>query len=385
MLKFLRNKHHQKKSYINLAFAIISPFLMWGVNTSQKESKVPSTLGSIENKKISVKDYLSSYKAVQHAMVLMYGKKAAEASSLINYKGEAWDRLLLLDYAKQQNLKTADSEVVEWLMNNPNFQDQGQFDNNRYKYIVNKALNSNARDFEEEIRGLLTINKVIDKVRSDVHVTDAELSSLYSQENSERDLLYGVLSWESEKNNVTVTDDDIQKIYPLVKDRLTDKKTEKSLSVEEAKNELKNILLKQKAVEAAVSKLNGAKKKMQGNELEPLLKDLAIEARRYEKFKAGDVIPAIGDAQTLNKILAQLKEGEVSPAFAAANGAGIVKVLKNGTMDAKKFETEKEAFRKNIAQDKTSKLVDELLGKLRNKLKIDLETMKKLFTSEEQS
>ena len=474
MLKHLRNKRNKKAIYIMMAILIIPSFIIFGVNISQKEAKVSSTLGTIDNKKISVKDYLSSYKAVQHEMALMYGKKASESSSLINYKGEAWDRILLLDYAKQHNVKTADSEVVQWLMNQPIFQSHGQFDDKLYKLYVDNYLRLSARDFEEEIRGLLTINKVVDKLRTDVHASDEELKSLYLQENGEKDLLYGILSWESEKDSAAVTDKDIEQIYPIVKDKLTDparvkisylyiakeneeaikaifdekdvtlddlskkysipvketgyfskneaipeigliqillsssfslalgqesgwlrldqgaykikvldKKAEKPLSLEEAKEELKKIMIKQKATELAVSKLNESKKKIQNNDLESFLKGSSVEARHYEKFKSGVSIPELGDTQNLGKIISELKEGEISPAFAVTNGAAIVKVLKSGTVDDKKFEAEKEEFKKKVMQDMISKQVGELLGKLRNKLKIDLDTMKKIFASDE--
>src|SRR3989338_8741305 len=96
MLKFLRNKSHQKKIYIILAAAIIHPFLMWGVSTSQKDSRIPSTVGTIDNRQITLKEYLASYKAVQHQMAFSFGDKLREVSKKINVKGEAWDRLLLL-------------------------------------------------------------------------------------------------------------------------------------------------------------------------------------------------------------------------------------------------------------------------------------------------
>lgn len=473
MLKFLRNKHTQKKIYIILAIAIIPPFLMWGVSTSQKDAKIPSTLGMLDNKKVSLKDYLKSYKAVQHEMALMYGQKANSAAAMINYKGEAWDRLLLLHYAKQEKIKTADTEVVQWLMNQPIFQSRGQFDDKLYKLYVSNYLRSNARDFEEEVRDLLTIEKVVDKLRSNITVTDVELRTIYDQENSEKDIVYGLLPWESERDNFQVSDQDIQNIYPIVKDRLTepekvkisylfipkeamenlkavfdeksgmlealskkyslplketgffskndavpeiglskdilfasftlpinqesewfhldqgaykikvvDKKAERPLSLDEAKEELKKIILKQKALEAVVSKLNDAKKKVEGGDLEQTLKSLGLETKHIENFNKSDYIPEIGNSETAAKIISDLKEGEVSQAFPTPNGAGILKVVKTKGVDTKKFESEKEEFKKKILQEKSTDSMKELLGKLRNKLKIDLDTMKKIFSEE---
>ena len=182
MLKFLRNKHHQKKIYIILAVAIIPPFLLWGVTTSQKDSKVPPTVGVVENKKVSLREYLNSYKAVQHEMAFIYGDKIKEVAPMINTKGEAWDRILFLHYAKKEKIKTSDAEVVEWISRQPLFQNHGQFDANIYNLYVTHYLRSNARDFEEEIRGILTIEKIADKIRSTIMIKDKKLKDQKASE-----------------------------------------------------------------------------------------------------------------------------------------------------------------------------------------------------------
>lgn len=473
MLKFLRKKHNQKRIYIILAITIIPPFLFWGVITSQKDSKVPSTVGVIDNRKISLREYLNSYKAVQHEMAFMYGDKLKEAAAMINFKGEAWDRLLLLHYAKKQNIKTTDNEVVDWISQQPVFQSHGQFDTNVYKLYVTRYLRSNERDFEEEIRDILTIEKVSDQVRSNVDLKDSDLKNLYIDENAERDIVYGVVSWESEKENVKVDDNDVKNIYPIVKDKLTepekvkisylfvpkekidasksildekdlpmgslaskyslniketgyfskndavpdiglspevlfasfslpvdqesdwirvdngaykikvtDKKSERPLSLDEAKDSLKKIILKQKAIDAAVAKLNDLKKKMTGNDLEKFLKDNSIEAKHADKFKKGSYLPGVGPSQTVDETIIKLKEGEVSSAFATPDGAGILKIVKNWAIDEKKFEQEKEEFRKKMTAQKAQKQMKELIEKLRNQLKIDMDTMQKIFAEE---
>ena len=199
MLKFLRNKHHQKKIYIFLAVAIIPPFLMWGVTTSQKDSKIPSTIGVIENKKVSLREYLNSYRAVQHEMAFMYGERSKEVASTINIKGEAWDRILLLYQAKKEKIRTGDTEVVEWISRQPLFQSHGQFDANIYNLYVSRYLRSNARDFEEEIRNILTIEKIADKIRSHITIKDEELKTLYKQANNQKDFVYDDKKFEGEK------------------------------------------------------------------------------------------------------------------------------------------------------------------------------------------
>ena len=491
MLKFLRNKHTQKKIYIVLALLVIPSFFIFGINLSsptRKNAEIPSvgsvireikikkshTLGAIDNKKFSIEEYLNSYKAVKNEVALMYGQKSKDLESRINYKGEAWDRILLLYHAKQKNIRAADAEVVQWITSQPAFQNHGQFDDNIYKLYVNSYLHSSARVFEEEIRDFLTIQKIVDQMRSKVVVKDDELKTLYNQQNGQRDLLYGVLPWESQKSNIKVTDDDLKSIYPLVKDKLTDpervkisylfvplenkeplkaifdekdmtldalskkyslpvketgffskneavpeiglsqdvlfasfslplnqesdwfqldkgsykikvtdKKAERPLNLEEAKEELTKVLTKEKATQNAAVKINEARKKMQSSDLEPILKELGIEAKRAEKYKKGDYLPEMGPSENTEKVITQLKEGEVSEVFVTPNGAAILKIVKDSAIDDKKFEAEKETFKEKVLREKSSNEVRKLLDGLREKLKIDIETMKKLFASEE--
>src|SRR3989338_8035981 len=201
MLKALRNKSTQKKIYIGLAVMIIPGFLIWGVTFSMKEGESPSSaLGRIENRSFSLQDYLKSYKATQHQLELFYGDKAREVSRQINLKGQAWDRLLLLHYAKKEKLKTSDSEVVDWI--SKQFSLKGRFDEALYKRYVDVALRSNPREFEEEVRESLTISKISEKLKNRITLTEDDLKKAYDEAHGKKDIVYGFQSWEIHKDTV---------------------------------------------------------------------------------------------------------------------------------------------------------------------------------------
>ncbi len=181
MLKFLRKEKVRKRIFIILALVIIPPFLLWGVIANQKEGKKPSLLGRIEGQNISAREYLASYKAVQHQVALMYGEHAKELASSINYKAEAWDRLLLVRYAKKENIRVSDKEVVQWLLEQPLFSRKGEFDSKFYKLHTNNYLKTEPREFEEEIRQLLSIGKIQERLKSKIHLSDKELEKLYDK------------------------------------------------------------------------------------------------------------------------------------------------------------------------------------------------------------
>jgi len=190
-----------------LAIAIIPPFALWGVFMGRGEKS--SFLGTIENSKISVKQYLDSYKAVQHQAMFLYGPQFESIKSIINFKGEAWDRLLLLDYAKKEKIRASDQEVVDWLAGQPVFARHGYFDMDFYKRYVTSALRTSTRDFEEEIRQILVISKIRERLRSQIHFTDEELKNIYEKAHQPFD--EKKFSEEKESFRQTMTDEKIAK------------------------------------------------------------------------------------------------------------------------------------------------------------------------------
>ncbi|MGH7197410.1 MAG: SurA N-terminal domain-containing protein [Candidatus Omnitrophota bacterium] len=182
MIKFLRNKTVQKRIFLGLAILIIPAFTVWGVVLNKEEGRVPSTLGFIENQRVTLKDYLASYRAAQHEILFRYGDRAHEIAPLVNLKGEAWDRLLLVHHARREKVSVGDKEVVQWLTRQPIFQNKGKFDPNFYTLYVTNYLRISKRDFEEEIRQLLAIAKIGDKLREGIRISDEELKTLYAEE-----------------------------------------------------------------------------------------------------------------------------------------------------------------------------------------------------------
>jgi hypothetical protein len=185
MLKLLRNKKVQKRIYIGLAVMIIPAFVSWGVIVGNKETDVQTALALIGRKKISIQQYLKSYNAVQHELALRYGVAGKDMKQALNLKGEAWDRLLLLHYANENKIKTSDSEVVGWLTSQPVFFHRGRFDTQFYKLYIQSYLRMNSRDFEEEIRGLLTIDKIRGKIASGIILKEDEIKKLAVKKHQE--------------------------------------------------------------------------------------------------------------------------------------------------------------------------------------------------------
>ena len=105
MLKVLRNQKTKRNIFIGLAVVIIPPFLLWGTMFGKNDGSMPTgAIARYHGKTISIQDYLKSYKAAQHQLMLQFGKLYDQVGKMIDVKGEAFDRILLADYAKTHKI-----------------------------------------------------------------------------------------------------------------------------------------------------------------------------------------------------------------------------------------------------------------------------------------
>src|SRR3989338_5486854 len=104
MLHILRDRHVKKNIFIILTVALVASFGISLVVVSQDDKHVFASLAKLDGRNITTQEYLGSYRAVQNQLRWMYGDKLNEIAGRVNLKGEAWDRLLLLAYAKKERI-----------------------------------------------------------------------------------------------------------------------------------------------------------------------------------------------------------------------------------------------------------------------------------------
>jgi len=470
MLNFLRSKNTQKPIFIGLIVILISSFVVSLLLFNHEDRKTASEVGRIHGRAITVQDYLASYKAVDHQARIMYGQAFDQVRPYINFKGEAWDRLLLLSYAKGQGIRATDDEVIDWINQQPFLQNHGQFDERLYRMFVSQYLQEDARRFEEEVRQMLTIGKIQDRIESSLRPSDAEVKELYARRFAEREIQYVV--FQAPASGDTVPDEDLKKIYPLYektlrepakakiryvfipkekeagskaaladngavaaiaqkygltvtespffspnesipglglaaevieksfslkpgetsawistpsgfcKIELVEKQPSKALGFDDGKEQLKKIYLHQKSVEESLRGLENLSKDLKPADFEKFAADHKLELKSMT-FKPGAYIQGIGPSQSVEKALAQLKEGEISAPIPVPTGAALIKALKTSGVDEKKYAEQKEAFRKQVLHDKSQEAMDKLLDDLRKDLTPNFEALKQIFPEEE--
>jgi len=385
MLKLFREKKTQKIVMGFLAVITVLGFVLSGILIGEDDKKTAGSLAKFEKRNISVQEYLNSYRAVQRQANMMYGDKMKEMAGRVNFKSEAWDRLLLLEYAKKHNIRATNSEVVEWVTKQTGFQKDGKFDDTFYKMYIERGLRSTPREFEEETRQMLTIGKIQDNIKNGLNLTDDALKEMYKQEKTERDLVYGLVPSESFESQISVTDEEMQKVYDVIKDRLTDPETGKLLTLDEAKEEVKKKARAGTAGEMALKKLNEVKSMIKDPaEFENVLKAEGITVEKLEKYKKGTYPAGIWPSENLQNAVEKLGVGAVSDVFDVPKGAMIVKVTAVHDFDEKKFEEEKKDFKERMDDQKGREEMEKMLDELRGKLTLNVDLMKELFPADTQ-
>ena len=87
MLKVLRHKGTQKKIYVVLAVVVISGFAVSGLLISRDDKNASAALAMLGKRKVTVQEYLDSYRAVQRQASFMYGEKLNRSKTALILKG----------------------------------------------------------------------------------------------------------------------------------------------------------------------------------------------------------------------------------------------------------------------------------------------------------
>ena len=93
-----------------------------------------------------------------------------------------WNRLILIEEAKNAKLRISDEELARAIRSDPVFQFQGRFAPDRYRQVV-RAIGFTPRTYEAFLRDQLLAQRLVDDVWSAVSVTDADVREAFVEAN----------------------------------------------------------------------------------------------------------------------------------------------------------------------------------------------------------
>ncbi len=272
-------------------------FVGWGAYSyNQDKANSVATVGS---KEISVKDLQSAYSNLyNYYNQMLGGQLTKEKAKELRLEDVALNQLiqetLLLNYASDHGIIALDEEIVAKLHSIESFQQNGQFDKERYFQVL-KSIRTDARSFEKGIEKEI----IIDKLNSllNLPVTSIESKMLYASAFMEDKLKIKTVTVNPE--NINIDDQELKKFWQEHKNSYLSKK---SYEIEAITVKTDEIEVDEKSLQEYYNEHKGLFKG-EDDKILPFEKAKDKVAKRVKKKKAKTAI--------LKKYLA-LKNGKIT-------------------------------------------------------------------------
>jgi peptidyl-prolyl cis-trans isomerase D len=199
--------------------AIVLVFVFWGVGSFRDRDS--GRVASVNGDPIMVEEYNEAYNHLVEQIKQRYGNRLNdEMLKMLQVKKQALDQIiekrLLLTEAKRLNFIVSDEELSSSIKSIPAFQDNGNFDNRRYRAVL--AQNHlTPESFEAKQREFILMDKVRSLVSDSVKVSDAEVADAYQWKNAQIKIDY-VLFDPSLITDIGLSEDEIKAYFDAHKD-----------------------------------------------------------------------------------------------------------------------------------------------------------------------
>lgn len=218
MLKVLRNKKTAKKVWIVLAIIIIPAFTLWGFGSSSRSREENAPAGKIFGKNVSSQEFKKALAAARTAAILQFGDNFPKVEKYLNLESQAWERLILLQEAKNRKLDITDQEVVDTIQKAPYFQKKSVFDNKTYVEILRYVFSVQPRAFEEQMRQNLILAKLYNQITDGTKIEDNQVRQEWLKTNEELSIYYIAGLFTELAKKIKPGDKEISAFYDKNKD-----------------------------------------------------------------------------------------------------------------------------------------------------------------------
>jgi peptidyl-prolyl cis-trans isomerase D len=300
-------------------------------------------------------------------------------------------RELLIQAAKAQDLGVDPALISDLILDIEQFQTDGQFDEDRFRYAIRSQGYTSSSKFTEMLTDQFLVEQLSNGIINSSFVTDSELSALIALAEQKRSFDYARLALKPFKDEVALTDTQISDYY---QENLLQYMTERKLSVEYI--ELNSAMLLQdqevseeniqarfeqekqsaddsSSLRAAHILLGDASAELiaevqskidAGDDFAELAADYSEDIATAENggdlgFTTGDTFP-----ESFEDALAALEVGQVSAPVETVSGTHFVKLLEIEKTEFL-FEEQSERIAQELKQEAADSLMVEKLENLK--------------------
>ena len=198
------------------AFIIAMAFVVWGTKTGSSTSDSQNSVGMLDGKDVPPEEFRHAYFNSYLSMSLMFGRPLQVSATVDQaLKKMAWKRLIALRKAKDLGVPVTGDEVIAAIKEQPYFQVDGRFSQERYQAFVNTFL-SNLRisepQFEEHIREEILLSKLRYLLAQAVWVSPFYAGHLFHQLYDTFTVSYAALL-EEELGHMVTTSEEQARIF----------------------------------------------------------------------------------------------------------------------------------------------------------------------------
>lgn len=141
---------------------------------------------------------------------------------------------------------------------------------------------------------------------------------------------------------------------------------------EEAKDEVKENILKIKKKEKALEKMKEIRAQLTNNNMEELAEKYRLEYRITEKHKRGQYLSIIGENAEIDKLVFSLPLREISQPAEFHNGYVLIRVLKRKEITQEDFEKNKKEEKEKFLEMKKNRFLRSYILKLREEKGVNI-------------
>lgn len=322
---------------------------------------------------------------ISEDQIKQFGIRESVFNDLVNRK-------LMAQEAVKQGMLASDEEIRDKIREIPAFQKDGKFDPVAYRQVL-QANNYTPAGFERMLKEDLNSSKWGEYFRNRVVVSDEEIKDEFLISREKRNIKYVVLTTETGKKGVTVSDDDVKKFLAeeakanLVKSQYEQRKETqyKGKAFDEVKNQIaRETIASQKTDEIQKFNANLAKQ-VQAAMKADKASDAKINAQlkpygatvQYSGLapRTSAFLPGVGEAKDVfadafAKNSPIQAKGGAPKVYNAPGWTMVALVSESESPDLAKLESAREEVRNSLASRKERGLFESWMKKLNAKAKI---------------
>ncbi len=220
MLEKIREGSQIPAAKIVLGLVILS-FALAGIGGYLGQT-TEQPVAEVNGVKISQTKFSRAYSNERARLEQQFGEYFAQIAADPNYMAQirqgVVDQLvqqeLQTQLAKELGLRVSDEQVKKAIVEMPYFQIGGEFSNDRYLQVI-RQMNFQPDSFREYLRDEMTRAQLISAVAGTDFVLKNELQQSIALQQQTRAIDYAVLSKELVKDEVSVSDEEVQNYYDL--------------------------------------------------------------------------------------------------------------------------------------------------------------------------